>query len=295
MTYRWEWVLPSGEGVAATLDPETGTEMVYLADALVSSSPRGLKKEGHAVARGGEALATVSFDPRSPICVLREPDGIEIAPRVFPTATSKAAKKVAPTEPKSWGVPIGLAVLAVFAVGLYFAIKSLGIGSAAPGSTVGWRAPNGLFIAHYPTTFTLRPSLLPSGMSGATLEDAASGDAIVLVATAEPSRDLWAIYQRIGPEALANVPRADGVWEEKERRDGTCHGEPGAIVVGRVNNRKGEAARLWGCTFVKDGAAYVTMLATRETTTARDEAKLRAVIDATDLTHLEDMSTQPAR
>lgn len=288
----WEWTLPTGEVVAATLDPEAGTESVYVGGELASSGARGARPDGHAVSSGAAALGVVRFDPRAPICVLREPDGHEVVPRRW-AAASKA--RGTPTPPRVTRVVLTLLVLAGLglAAGAAFAIRAAT--SAAPeAQTSVHRANNGLFVARFPATFTARSAVLPEAMSGVVLEDQARGDAIVLVALREETtRDPWLVHQRVHGEALANVPRADGTYDERARNDDVCHGAPGAVVLGRIKGRRGEPAKVWSCAFLHDGAAYVAMYSTAESTTARDEARLREVIDATELTRLEGLRGPP--
>jgi len=48
---RWEWCLPGGERVAATIGTTTDTESVVFDGVLVARTSRGAKPEGHLVAK----------------------------------------------------------------------------------------------------------------------------------------------------------------------------------------------------------------------------------------------------
>jgi hypothetical protein len=287
---RWEWTLPSGETVTAVLDPEAGTESVFVDDKRVSACARGGKPEGHAVGRGeGDAApaGVVTFDPRAAICVLREPDGHEITPTRWPERTGPRATAAPPT-PRRLGLIIVVLVVCAIAAGGFFALR-VRTSSRQETETLLYRADNGLFVAHFPARFAAKSAVLPSPMGGVVLEDQTRGDVLVIVALPATSNDPWVIHQHVQPEALVNVPRADGRYDERARKDALCHGEPGAVVLGRVNDRHGQPARLWSCTFVHDGTAYLEMYSTADATSARDEASLLRVLDATDLTHLEEL------
>ena len=45
--HRWEWTLPDGAKVSATLDADERVESVFVGGRLVSEAPRGSKPDGH--------------------------------------------------------------------------------------------------------------------------------------------------------------------------------------------------------------------------------------------------------
>jgi hypothetical protein len=296
--HRWEWILPGGERVAATLDPASGVESVFLDGRIASRAARGTKPDGYVVevpAAPGEVTSeadkvVVTFDPRHVICILRV-GREEIAPSVWPS--TPRSKAIAPAAQRSFPLGIVVALLAVAAIGAAaFAIYSRATSHEPAGAMSGaHRAANGLFVAHFPTTFAARPAITPSGMSGLVLEDRERSEAIVIVAvrSGDERSDPWVLQKRVHGEALANLPRGSGAHEETSRKDGTCLGQPGAIVLGRVTSANGSGARLWSCAFHRGGAAYLAMFSVGETATATDTRRVQAVVDATELTELEDM------
>ena len=292
--HRWEWTLPGDAQVAATLDPITGVESVFLDGKLVSSGARGARPDGHVFpVPGADADAdtvSVSFDPRVLICVLRV-GREEVSPRLWPGP--QRAKRAAPAR----GLPLGT-------IGVLLAVVVLG-GAAAyvlatrtpkgplPGPLTGvHRADNGLFVAHFPTTFAARPALIPGGASGVVLEDREHNEAIVIVALTigEGLDDPWALQKRIHGEALTNLPRGGGAHEETSRSDGTCLGQPGALVLGRVTSTTGSRAKLWSCAFRRGPAGYLVMFSLPESDTSGGAARMQSIIGSTELTQLEDIT-----
>lgn len=283
---RWEWKLLSGERIAATVDSATGTESVFVGDRVASHSARGGKPEGHVLA---PTPGVVTFDPRILVCILRI-DGEEVTPVKWPVAERKQTR-----PPTGRSLPSGLmlvAGLAVVGALAFLALRGRGERGGKDSEITGiHRASSGLFVAHFPPSFTERPTVMPNGASGLALVDEEHADAIVIVAVSSPDapRDVWLLQKRFHGEALANVPRADGRYEETARRDETCLGRPGAVVVGRVTNRRGEPARVWSCAVTHDDAGYLIMSLIREKAGSDDDKRLRRVIDATELTRLGDV------
>src|SRR5688572_15207228 len=79
--HRWEWTLPDGVRIAATLDPDERVESVFVGERLVSQAPRGTKPAGHALEKPSGVV--VRFQPGALICILRV-DGEEVSPNVWP-------------------------------------------------------------------------------------------------------------------------------------------------------------------------------------------------------------------
>jgi hypothetical protein len=286
---RWEWRLPGGERVAATLDRESGVESVLVGDRLASQCPRGAKPEGHLAL---PSKATVTFDPRVLVCVLRI-DGEEIAPATWPVPERRAER-----APPSRSLPSALVlVVAALVVGVValLVLRVTRVPARASGEMTGvHRAESGLFVAHFPPAFAARPAVVPHGTSGLALVDDDHADAVVIVAVASPdaTRDVWLLQKRFHGEALANVPRADGRYEELARRDDTCLGLAGAVVVGRITNRSGEPAHVWSCAVTRGDVGYLVMSSLRESASVDDERRVRRVVDATELTRLGEVGAK---
>ena len=51
--------------------------------------------------------------------------------------------------------------------------------------------------------------------------------------------------------------------------------------------------RTWACAFVHDGAGYFFMYMVAEPASTADERRVRAIVDATELTHLSDLGLVP--
>jgi hypothetical protein len=291
---RWEWTLPGDTQVAATLDATSAVESVYVDGRLVSQAARGTKAEGHVFPQPGAGAdadkVVVSFDPRLVICVLRV-GREEVAPKRWPTP--QPVKRAPPPRALPLGT-IGV-VLAVAALGgaAAYVLATRGPGPVVRGPMTGvHRADNGLFVAHFPTSFAARAALVPSGASGVVLEDRAHNEAIVIVGLTigEGLDDPWAIQKRLHGEALTNMPRGSGAHDETSRVDGTCLGQAGAVVLGRVTAANGSRASLWSCAFRRGPSGYLVMYSLPENDSTGGAARLQAVIDSTELTRLEDMT-----
>jgi hypothetical protein len=286
---RWEWRLPGGERVAATLDRERGVESVLVGDRLASQCPRGAKPEGHLAL---PSKATVTFDPRVLVCILRI-DGEEIAPGKWPVPERKA-ERAPPSRALPSALVLALGALVIGGI-VFLALRGRGDPARASGEMAGvHRAESGLFVAHFPPAFVARPAVVPSGTSGLALVDDEHADAIVIVAVAspDPTRDVWLLQKRFHGEGLANVPRADGRYEELARRDDTCLGLAGAVVVGRITNRRGEPARVWSCAVTRGDVGYLVMSSLRESASVDDERRVRRIVEATELTRLGEVGSK---
>ena len=79
--HRWEWTVPDGTKIAATLDPEEKIESVFVGGRLASQAARGSKPEGHVLEKPSGVV--VRFQPGALICILRV-EGEEVSPNVWP-------------------------------------------------------------------------------------------------------------------------------------------------------------------------------------------------------------------
>ncbi len=293
--HRWEWTLPGDVRVAATLDPTSGIEEVFLAGRSVSRAARGTLRDGHVFPVPGEPdtadKVVVSFDPRLVICILRV-GREEVSPALWPGP--QRAKRAPP--PRA-GLPFGTigAALALVAVvgGAGYVLATRAPSAPPRGPMTGvHRADNGLFVAHFPPAFVAHAAQVPSGTSGVVLEDRALNEALVVVALTigEGLDDPWALQKRLHGEALTNLPRGSGAHDETSRTDGTCLGQPGAVVLGRVTSTSGSRANLRSCAFRRGPAGYLVMYSLPDNDTTGGAARLQSIIDSTELTRLEDMT-----
>lgn len=295
---RWEWTLPGGERVAATLDAASGDEVVLSGDRVLSRATRASKTGGHVIAvrpidgREGESVV-VKFEPHAPICFLRIGNE-EITPLKF-----HVPKRAVPPVKKA--MPVG--IFLVMGIVLLAAAGALGIARVVAaarhgeGTSEQERAKNGLFIAHFSGSFAPRPVVAPSGMSALLLEQREKEAAVLILALpwSEGAHDPWDVMKRLQGEALAALPRATGNFEETARRDDTCLGERGAVSLGRGTTRKGDTSRVWSCAFVHKDGAYLVTYQLREAAPAEEEIVLRGVVDATELTHLDELPASSSR
>ncbi|WP_146653643.1 hypothetical protein [Labilithrix luteola] len=291
---RWEWQVPGGPRVAATLDVEAAVESVFVGAQRVGRGQRGARPEGHVVPYAGELPVVVTFDANVPVCILRV-DGMEISPAVWPVPT-RGRVRPPPRKPFSLGlVVVGLVAIAAIAaitrVCSVFDVRGFGFTRGEAGKTT-WRAPNGLFVARFPSAFAARLADGPPGSTTAVLQIRGGDDAIVLFAIPlEPgSREPWWVHKRFYPEVLAALPRATGDYEELSRNDDTSAGDSRAVVHGRLKNGKGESAKVWSTAFVHGNAGYVFAYETREGGRDDDESALRRIVDATELSALAETS-----
>ena len=294
--HRWEWTLPGDAQVAATLDPTSGTESVFLDGRLASRAARGEKPDGHVIALPGAPpdadKVVVSFDPRLVICILRI-GREEVSPKRWPEPQRGKLATPPPRTPIPLGTIGALLVVVALVGGAAYVLATRNPSGAAHGPMTGvHRADNGLFVAHFPTTFAARPAVVPGGASGVVLEDRARNEAIVIVALTigEGVDDPWSLQKRVHGEALTNLPRGSGAHEETSRTDGTCLGQPGAIVLGRVTSTSGSRANLWSCAFRRGPAGYLVMYSVAENDSSGGAARLQGVISSTELTQLGDMT-----
>jgi hypothetical protein len=302
---RWQWTLPNRGLVEAAIDTAVDGEIVTQGGAELSRSARGAKPDGHVVlvkpgpTAEGESIrpsieAVLTFAASAPICVLRV-DGEEIAPTVWPSK-DRTSPRDTRKAPIPWlrygGMALGITMMVVAGLSIRAARKEPPPPSNALELT--YRAPSGLFIAHYPADVEPRRPVLPSGVSGVVLEDRGKSTGLVVAALRldpSASRDPWALQQRLFDDALANVNRNASKYEETGRRDDTCHGRPGAVVTGRLLLRELHLARIWSCTFVADDAGYLIITALAEPASRADEHRLRTIADAVEPTHLAEIGT----
>jgi len=301
---RWQWTLANRGIVTAIIDPHGMRESVAQDDQTLSESTRGGRPEGHTVAvqpakADGRSErppieAVVSFDPKQPICILRV-DGQEITPTMWPI---KERTVETPRPSKPWALMGGAGAILLFA--LFLGVRRLNA-TPAPGvpdrSMHGTqRAMNGLFIAHFPPALEAKPAVMPATASGILLEDKEQHLIIVLAAApTDPAEvsDRWALQQKLRDEALANVPKGIARFEETARREDTCLGEKGAVIVGHLAYKTSIRAKVWSCAFVHHGAGYFALYSLAQPLDPGAEEKARQIIDSTELTHLSDLGLPP--
>jgi len=304
MDLRWQWRLANGGRVAAVIERARELEIVTQGDRVLSSAPRGAQPDGHRVLVDAEREpgasdrppieAVVTFAAHAPVCILRVDDQ-EVAPLAWPMRE----KRPEPSPRPKLGFLYPVAVLAVLAsVGvLVRALRSDHAPAAVASKLAGtYRAPNGLFVAHYPDDFDAKVALLPAGVGGVVLEEKAKTAAILIAAVPHGSalHDPWALQQRLHAEALANMPSGDGSYAETARREGTCVGRPGAIVAGRIVRWGKPTARIWTCAFANERAGYFAMTLLMEPVADDVERGARVVVEGTELTNLSDLAAASA-
>ena len=304
----WEWLLPSGEAMIARLDPSTKVESVFVGQRLVSRSGVGGKPEGHTVpllrAPGagpyrGPTEAYVAFDSRRSSCVARI-DAKELPPIRSPYM-GQQEPELPPSRPSSGiaklAVVVG-AVCVVAAIGAFVAIRHLRDvreQALAREATISetFRSPNGLLVAHHSPAFIASPQPnTPPGTSVVALRHRTKDEGLFLASFILPfaaPTDVWRIHQLIHKDFLAGLGPDAASYVEQDRQDGKCAGEDGAIVFGRIQV-KGHSGKLWVCTFLHGGHPYRFMYAAADAHVAMDEALLRRIVDATELTALPDLT-----
>jgi hypothetical protein len=287
--HRWEWTLPEGVKIAATLDAGERVESVFVGDRLASQAPRGAKPAGHSLEEPSGVV--VRFQPGALICILRV-DGDEVSPNVWPVR-----KRVERPKPRMVALPlrgIGIGIAALLAAGGgYWAWTSHGASGDAAGAALGssFRAENGRFVTHHPSRFVVGKPQLPPDASGVALVDADRAESVVVLAYTGPDlpTDPWLVQRKLQPEGLASLPRGGPTYEEVSRKDDTCLGNAGAVVVGNARTPRGDAAKVWSCAFAHDGAAYLLMYSVRADASSEDGHLLREIVDATEVTRLGEL------
>ncbi len=283
---RWEWNVPDCAPVVATID-DSGHEALSVGGRVVSRAPRGAKKEGHVVDLAEGRRMVVTFDPRQPICVLRV-DGQEIAPDRWPVR-GKRPMESAPTPRSLRGVVIAAVLCLVAGMAFLFGRPRQGA-KADVVMTETHRAPGGLFVAHFPNSFVASVATTPIGVAGVVLEERQGGSAVVILALPDAPRDPWLLQKKLQAEALAQLPRSSAAYEEKARIEEPCVGRPGAVILGRATNRRGEATRIWSCAFLEGDAGYLIMTSRVEGGPPSDDQGLRRIAEATELTKLGEIT-----
>jgi hypothetical protein len=301
--------LPNRGSVTATIDATGATEEVAQGERVLSKCARGALPDGHVVSVAAEQLedtsvrppieAVVTFAPTTPICILRV-DGEEVAPREWPVRQKTSPRAAVAAVPwfRYFFIALGIALMVVAGVTLRWSRREPPPPSGA--FDVTHRAANGLFVAHFPSDVEPRQPVLPSGVGGVVLED--RGKTMSVLIAAKPlddaaSRDPWALQQDLHKEALANLSKGATTYEETSRREDTCHGKPGAVVTGSLMLRDTRLARIWSCAFVSGDAGYLMVTTLAEPVLRGDDARLRSIVDATELTRLADVQggTTPDR
>lgn len=297
---RWQWTLANGGTIAAVIDTAGQTETVGQGSRVLSQCPRGNQPEGHTILVAQDRPAdlserppieaVVSFDPKAPICILRV-DGHEVSPNAWPVRERPAP----PPEERSKAA-YGLLALLGFAIAGAAVWMMWVRGATSPEANlplaITHRAPSGLFVAHASEDLQARPAVLPTTVSGTVLENKTKTLAIVIAAQSlkdASARDPWSLQQHLRDEALVNVKGATR-FEESARHDETCLGERGAVIVGQLLDGKTPTARVWSCAFVHDGAGYLVLHMLAEPVSATTERRARSIVDATELTHLADLT-----
>ena len=300
---RWKWRLANRGIVTATIEDD-GREVVAQDSRVLSEALRGTKPEGHTVvvtpvqsnledSVRPPIEAVVTFDPQAPICILRVDDH-EVSPAAWPERERPTIPM--PSQPSvPWKlVAIGALVL-VLAAFLFSSVHGSRLSSADTKLRGTHRASNGLFIAHFPEDLDARAAVLPTGVGGVVLEDKAKTTTIVLGSlppdASGAAHDPWMIQQRLRDELLANVPKGTARFEELTRRDETCLGEHGAVVVGQLLESGAQRGRVWSCAFIHKDVGYIALVSLGEPATSDDEKRVRAIVEATELTKLADLGT----
>lgn len=322
---RWVWTLANGGTVTAIIDSEANTEVVSQDDEVLSKSTRGGKPDGHAIlvnprrdehqSERPPMQAVVSFGIGTAVCILRV-DGEEVAPQVWPQRKRREpalveGRKVELPLPRSRSTYVLIAACGIALIVAGVAVKLLKkapeVSSRADGKLTGtYRALNGLFIAHYSEDLEPKLPIMPAAVGAVQLDDKLRTMSILIggVTLAEgavgspgaPARDPWVLQQLYHDEALANLPKGSGKYEETSRQDDLCiPGKPGAVVSGQImaKNTTTRIARVWTCTFVHETAGYIMMTMLAEPVGSVDEKHARSILEATELTKLSDLGGIP--
>jgi hypothetical protein len=287
----WEWRLPNGESLIARFDATLHVESIWIGPRLVSRSPQGGKSEGHAVALGpgkGPYEANVLFGANGTTCTVRI-EGQELLPVRMPDTIAASSAR---SEGGSAGflLRFGITVL-LFAVAAGAAFIMIRRGREEQVLAEGtidktFASPNGLFIAHHSAAF--KPSVppkLPPDVGVVALLNKKKDESVFVLAFLLPSTipdDPWKLHETIQKGFVKGLMGEGATYEETERKDEICLGEPGAVVRARTHVEN-ESGWMWSCTFVHAGYPYRVMYVFPDRN-GGDEALLRKMVDATELT-----------
>jgi hypothetical protein len=276
----WEWELPSGAHLKATLDVGKRTESIWFDKRLVSRARIGAKAGGHTVPlpaggpyRGEEAR--VRFDADLRTCTFTIGDNA-LPPTLFP------GKALPSRSLDQWGfLGLGLAVLLVVSgVAVVWARVGAARGAAAEIDNdaplaLSFASPDGLLVAHFPTGFGAAVADPDDDMPGAVkITRPAIGTVIGFMSLREGGS--------AGAERLTHV-LPNGFGPETSHTSGACFGEPGVIVERRLTNGP-VGTRSWSCTFVHNGHGYSFFYSLPANASAAREALIRRIVDGTELT-----------
>lgn len=311
---RWEWRLANGGLVVANIDAARNLEIVSQSKRVLSQATRGQRPDGHKVLVSPErdpsqserppVEAVVTFGTNTAVCILRVDDQ-EVAPSVWPVRRRREpAVDQGPPQPIRTYALLGLGAVLLLAVG--FAVRAFrGDSGAKPQDSKlegTYRSLNGLFVAHYPNELEPKLAVMPAVVGAVMLEDKLKTIDLIIASLnindaqntpSGPPRDPWMLQQAYRDEAIANLPKGSGRWEETARREDTCLGKSGAVVTGQIMVHATRTHRVWSCAFMNDNAGYLILYMLAEPAGTADERRARAVLEATELTRLADLGTIP--
>ena len=209
-------------------------------------------------------------------------------------------------------VKIGLGVVVALVVFVGTAMYVRRFASGVSGFLAGSRgaapagaltASNGLATVHYPAGFAVKEQSKsesgPKGSDDACRErtctiqmsivelTSTSRDEGAFVASFKMNgkrvgRDPWLVSNYLH-EHFSEVAKVHGAaYVETARKDETCLGEAGAVVIGHFTDNKNQDGTVWTCTFIRDGNAYWVGTFVNAKYPG-DEPALRAIVDATEI------------
>jgi hypothetical protein len=202
------------------------------------------------------------------------------------------AASIAPSEGGSAGFLLRLGItvvlIAVAAGAAFIEIRRWREEQVVAEGTIDktFASPNGLFVAHHSAAFKPTvPPKLPRDVGVVALMNQKKDESVYLIALLLPSTipdDPWKLHETIQKGFVKGLLGEGLAYEETERKDETCLGEPGAVVRARYHVEN-DSGWMWSCTFAHAGYPYRVMYAFPDRH-AGDEALLRKIVDATELT-----------